>query len=457
MNRKETISRRLFLGGTLGTGALLTQACAFPIVPRHVLGRGPRHIPPSQKLRIACVGCGGKGESDIEAVAKTEQIAALCDVDWASAAKTFKGFPNVPKYKDFREMLDKEDKNIDAVTVSTPDHMHAPIALTAMAMGKHVFVQKPLTQTVDEARKMRESAHKHRVCTMMGIQGHAGEGIRLIREWIEAGAIGKVREVQYWTNRPIWPQGIDRPEEEVRIPETMAWDLWLGVAPTRPYNPCYAPFKWRGWYDFGGGALADVGCHMMDAAFWSLDLGMPDKIELVDMSEAHKETFPKWTILTYHFPARGKMPPVKALWYDGNKMPPRPESMPKERKMGESGQFIIGDEGIIFAGMYAEGPRILPEQRMLDFMAAKPEKKYERVKSHYVEWIEACKGLRENTGANFDYAGPQTEMVLLGNLAVRAGKTIAWDGKKMKVTNAPEANQYLRKTYRKEFALPKLA
>ncbi|MCX7014310.1 MAG: Gfo/Idh/MocA family oxidoreductase [Candidatus Sumerlaeota bacterium] len=449
MDSKNQISRRNFIGGSLGAGAALTPL--FHIVPRSVLG-GPGETPPSEKLRIACIGCGGKGAGDVKAVSG-EALIAFCDVDDARAAKTYKAFPDVKRYKDFREMLDKEDKNIDAVTVTVPDHMHAPIAMRAMAMGKHVFVQKPMAHTVEEAGQMRDLARKNKLATVMGIQGHASEGIRLCREWIEAGAIGKVHEVQYWTNRPIWPQGLDRPEPQP-VPETLDWDVWLGAAPERPYNEAYLPFKWRGWFDFGCGALGDIGCHIMDAAFWSLNLGQPTSIALDGMSEAHEETFPKWSILTYQFPARGDMPPVTVKWFDGGKQPPRPKELEEGRQMGDSksGQFIIGEQGIIMADMYCKSPRIIPEAKMKEFLATPPEKKYPRVKSHYDEWIKACKG-GEPAGANFDYSAPLTMMVLLGNLAIRTKKNIDWDAKTQKATNVPEANQFLKIDYRKGFAL----
>ena len=448
MEKNCSVTRRRFLGGTLGAGAALTPL--FHIVPRSVLG-GPGHTPPSEKLRIACVGCGGKGNVDVKGVS-TEVLVAFCDVDDKRAAQTFKAHPEVPRYKDFREMLDKEEKNIDAVTVTVPDHMHAPIALRAMAMGKHVFVQKPLTHTVEEARLMQEAARKHKLATQMGIQGHSSEGIRLYREWIEAGAIGTVKEIHIWTNRPIWPQGLDRPEQEDPIPETLDWDLWLGVAPTRPFYAGYVPFKWRGWFDFGTGALGDMGCHQLDAAFWTFDLGMPKRVELVGMDASYTETYPKWSILRFHFPAKGKRPAVALTWYDGKKLPPRPDELDPKRKMGDGGQLIYGTDGILFTGGSASSPRLIPETKMQEFLATKPEKKYPRVKDHYQDWIEACKGGRA-AGANFNYAGPLTQTVLLGNVALRVGRTIEWDAKKRQVTNVPEANQLLRTEYREEFAL----
>ena len=269
--KPTAMSRRDFIGGA-------AAVAAFTIVPRHVLG-GPGHTPPSEKLNIAGIGVGGKGAGDIGAV-ESENIVALCDVDEKQAGKTFEKYPGAKTYRDFRKMLEKE-KNIDAVVVATPDHVHAPASMMAIKMGKHVYCEKPLTHSIYEARMLTEAARKHKVATQMGNQGHSGEGTRLICEWIWGGAIGEVREVHTWTNRPIWPQGIDRPEETPPVPPTLAWDLWLGPAPDRPYHPAYMPFKWRGWWDFGTGALGDMACHIIDPVFWALKLGYPKSVEAV--------------------------------------------------------------------------------------------------------------------------------------------------------------------------------
>src|SRR6266576_3838502 len=261
------ISRREFVGD-VATGL------AFTIVPPHVLGaRGRHRLAPSDKLNIACIGVGGMGANDVRGVGKTENIYALCDVDERQGAQSFTAFPLAKHFKDFRVMLDKEGRNIDAVTVSTPDHVHTVAGMMAMKLGKHTRIQKPLARTLWEVKQLEDAARKYKVQTQMGNQGHAEEGTRLIREWVEAGLIGTVREIQLWTNRPIWPQAIDRPLENMYAPQTLDWDLWLGPAPARPYHSAYAPFKWRGWWDFGTGALGDIACHSMDASFWTLNLG----------------------------------------------------------------------------------------------------------------------------------------------------------------------------------------
>src|SRR5882672_11288765 len=257
---KKRISRRKFVGG-------VAAGLSFTIVPRHVLGRG--FVAPSDKLNIACIGVGGMGANDVRGVGKTENIYALCDVDDRQAAGSFSAFPLAKRFKDFRVMLEKEGKNIDAVTVSTPDHTHTVAGMMAMKLGKHTRIQKPLARTLWEVKQLEDAARRYKVATQMGNQGHAEEGTRLMREWVEAGAIGTVREIQLWTNRPIWPQALERPLDEFYTPSTLDWDLWLGPAPARPYHPAYAPFKWRGWWDFGTGALGDIACHSMDASFWA--------------------------------------------------------------------------------------------------------------------------------------------------------------------------------------------
>jgi predicted dehydrogenase len=437
MNRREFIK----------TGAIAAAAAGLPVAD--VFGAPSREgrLVKGRKLNVACVGCGGKGTSDIRDI-RGENIVALCDVDYARARGTFDKYPDVPHYKDYRQMLLEMDDKIDAVTVSTPDHMHFPIAMMAITMGKHVFVQKPLTHTIAEARAITLAAREHNVVTQMGIQGHASRGIRYLKEWLDADAIGKVHEVHYWTNRPIWPQGMDRPKEVQTPPPTLDWNLWLGVAPERPYNPAYAPFKWRGWWDFGCGALGDIGCHAMDAAFWTLDLGSPTSVEAVT-SDHHPETAPAWSKVTYQFPEREGKPPVKVVWHDGNQPPARPKDLEAGRNLPDKigGQLFYGDKGTILGyDVYCNTIRIIPEAKMKAFKV--PEHTIAKSPGHMQEWVRACKGDGPKPGANFDYAGPLTEMVLLGNLAVRTGKRIEWDGANMLCTNTPEANQYLAKAYR---------
>ena len=345
----SNIPRRTFVSEMAAAGA------AFHIVPRHVLG-GSRDRAPSDTLNVACIGVGGMGGSDVRGMSD-ENIYALCDVDDRRAARSFNEFPRAKRYGDFRVMLERDGSNIDAVTVSTPDHTHTVAAMMALGMGKHVYCQKPLTRTIWEARQLAAAARGSHVSTQMGNQGHSWEGTRQIREWVEAGWIGTVREVHYWTNRPIWPQAIDRPLEAHHVPRHLDWDLWLGPAKWRPYHPAYAPFAWRGWWDFGTGALGDIGCHAMAAVFWALKLANPTSIEAVT-SPVNTETAPNWSIVTYQFPARGKQPPVKVVWYDGGKKPPRPKELAAKRDLGKNGNLIIGDKATMMNG------RIIPETKM---------------------------------------------------------------------------------------------
>ena len=418
MSRKRTsISRRRFVGDVAG-------GIAFTIVPAHVLG-GRGRLAPSDKLNIACIGVGGMGANDVRGVGKTENIYALCDVDDRQAAGSFSAFPLAKRFKDFRLMLDKEGKNIDAVTVSTPDHTHTVAGMMAMKLGKHTRIQKPLARTLWEVKQLEDAARKYKVQTQMGNQGHAEEGTRLIREWVEAGLIGTVREVQLWTNRPIWPQAIERPLDEYYTPSGLDWDLWLGPAPDRPYHPAYAPFKWRGWWDYGTGALGDIACHSMDASFWTLNLGYPSRIE-AESTKLFSETAPACSRITYAFPAKGNRPEVKVVWRDGSLYPPRPKEItdPAAWPFDTSGQLWIGDSGKLIAGIYGENPRLLDDAKQAEVTAHPVPQKYPRTKGVYAEWIAACKGGKP-AGSNIpEHSGPLTEMVLLGNLAVRTAQAI---------------------------------
>jgi predicted dehydrogenase len=451
MDEKEGMTRRKFLEA----GA---AAAAFTIIPRHVLG-GPGYTAPSDRLNIACVGVGGKGRSDIQAVS-TEAIVALCDVDDERMAETIKGdrektpqLVKAAKYRDFRIMLEKE-KSIDAVTVSTPDHTHAVIAMTAIKMGKHVFVQKPLTHTIAEARALAKAAAEANVVTQMGNQGHASEGARLINEWIADGAIGDVTEVHVWTNRPIWPQGIDRPDTIPSVPASLDWNLWLGPAMWRPYHPAYHPFAWRGWWDFGTGALGDMGAHFLDQPYWALSLGAPTSVE-ASSTEMNKETYPLASVVRYRFPARGKMPPVMLNWFDGGLKPPRPDDLEPGRRMGDEdgGVIYYGTRGKLLHGAYAGNPRLFPETRMQEYK--RPAKTIPRSPGIQAEWIEAIKAGKKST-TDFSYSAPLTEMMLLGNVALRAQKDnviLQWDSAAMRVTNLSEANEYLQTPYRGDWSL----
>jgi predicted dehydrogenase len=444
---RKNISRREFMGGALATAA------AFTIVPRHVLG-GTGYVPPSEKLNIAGIGVGGMGANNIKAMSN-ENIVALCDVDDKRAAKTFEAFPNAKKYKDYRIMFDKQ-KDIDAVLVATPDHSHAPATMMAIKHGKHVYTQKPMTHTVFEARKITEAAREAKVMTQMGNQGHSGEGVRLICEWIWDGAIGDVREVHAWTNRPVWPQGIGRPTEVMEVPSTLDWDLWVGPSPMRPYNDAYCPFSWRGWWDFGCGALGDMACHVLDPAFSALKLKYPTSVE-ASSTPVNDETAPMASKIHFEFPAREGMPAVKLNWYDGGLLPERPEELEatrEMRKLGSDGSALmfVGDKGKLVCGCYGDGPRIIPETKMQEYK--RPEKTLPRVEgTHEQNWIDACKG-GEKACSNFDYAGPFTETVVMGNIAIRmGGEKLYWDGENMKFTNNDKANEYVQMPYREGWSL----
>lgn len=433
MSRRQ-INRRNFMAGIAAAAATVT------LIPRRAFGA-------NDKLSIGCCGCAGKGSSDIGGVS-SQNIAALCDVDFAHAAGTFRAYPQAKKYRDYRYMLQEMGDKLDAVTVSTPDHMHFPIAMAAMERGKHVFVQKPMARTVWEARRMTEVAKEKNLATMMGNQGHANEGTRLVYEWVRSGAIGKIEEVMFWTNRPIWPQNIPVPTDTPPVPDTLDWNAWLGTAPYRSYNPAYLPFKWRGWWDFGCGALGDMACHVMDSAFWALDLRNPDWIEAKSDAKDENST-PSWSVVTYHFPARGDMPPITVKWHDGGdkaKMP-RPKDLEAGRNYADSGAVLVGEKGSILTDTYSDSVRVIPESRMKE--VGKPPKMLERSKGgHCQEWISMCKG-GPRVGSNFvDHAGPLTEMVVLGNLAVRSGKRVEWDAAKMICTNDPSINKFVREPYR---------
>src|SRR3989449_6212318 len=415
------ITRRQFVKRT----AIVTGALSFPFVTRrNVLGA-------NERLNIAGIGVGGKGASDISNV-DYENISALCDVDEARGGESFNRYPKAKRYKDFRLMLEKEARNIDAVTVSTPDHMHAPVAIMAMKMGKHVYCQKPLTRAVHEARLMAESARTHKVATQMGNQGHSNPETRRLVELIQAGVLGKVREVHVWTDRPIWPQGIARPTDTPPVPKTLDWDLWLGVAPWRPYNPAYVPFKWRGFWDFGTGALGDMACHNMDLAFFSLGLRDPVGVA-AESSGINNETAPKWSIITYEFHPRGEQPAAKMIWYDGGKKP-SPELV-KDTELSSNGIILIGDKDTLYVPNYWGAGKFLSGGKVEDFKdipetLPKPPG-FER--NHHQEWLNACKG-GPKALSSFDYRGPLTETVLLGNVASRVGKKILGDTKKLKLT-----------------------
>ncbi len=463
------LSRRSFLSRTA------LAAAAFQVVPGHVLGLNGA-TPPSGKLNIAGIGIGGQGGSDINQMT-SENIVALCDVDWAHSAGMFKKFPNAKQWKDYRKMFD-EQKDIDAVVVGTPDHLHAFASMAAIRLGKHVYCEKPLTHSVWEARQVAQAAREKKLATQMGNQGAGSEDTRRLCELVWAGVIGAVREVHIWTDRPsqglfkeFWAQGVPRPKETPPVPASLEWDLWVGPAPLRPYNPVYLPFKWRGWWDFGTGALGDIGCHAMDPVFRALKLGAPISVQAAS-SRVNEETYPLASMVTYQYPARGKepqahntyvkglsgvaaggieMPPCKLVWYDGGLRPPRPDVLPEGAMMGDNGRMIVGDKGILM------GNSIYPRERRAE--VGEIPKPLPRSPGHYVEWINACKG-GPAAASNFDYAGPLAEAVLLGNVALRVQlreeltrARLLWDGPNLKVTNLEEANKFIRREYRPGWAL----
>ncbi len=448
MDKQAYMTRREFVAAGVGAA----------VVPRHVLGRGS--VPPSDKLNIAGVGIGGMGRNNVAECA-LENIVALCDVDDTQAAPVFGKYPKAKRYKDFRKMLEQE-KGIDAVIVATPDHGHAVIAMAAMQLGKHVYVQKPMTRTIGESRMLTDAARRYKVATQMGNQGHSGEGLRVLCEWIWDGAIGPVREVHCFTNRPVWPQGMGRPADTPPVPDGLDWELWLGPAPSRPYHPSYTPAVWRGWLDFGSGALGDMGCHLMDAPYTVLKLGRPQSVETCIAEQyaerrrkfENSETFPISSIVHYAFPAREGMPAVDLHWYDGGMRPPRPKDLERDRRMlfEDGGTIFVGDKGKIACGPNGNSPRIISEAKMREY--ERPPKTLARVVgSHEQNWIEACKGGVPAT-SNFDYAGGLTETVLLGNLALRfPGETLDWDGPNLKVLNILAANDLIQPRYRKGWSL----
>ena len=463
------ISRRAFVGG-------VAAAAGFMIVPRRVLG-GPGYQAPSDTVNVATVGYAhGMGTSNTRAAAKVANIVALCDVDESEAAqarivrsKILEECPKATRYKDFRVMLEKQ-KDIDGVIVATPDHAHAVVAMAAMQLGKHVYVQKPLTRTVSEARALTEAARRYKVVTQMGNQGHSGEGVRLIEEWISDGAIGKVREVHCWTNRPIWPQGMPRPTETPAVPDGLDWDSWIGPSPMRPYHKAYHPFSWRSWFDFGCGALGDMACHVMDASYSALKLGYPTSVtaylaqQTVEVPRedgtgtrnqrlTYKDSYPIATVVHFTFPERSKkLPAVRLHWYDGGILPERPEELEPDRRLPESGTIFVGDKGKLICETYSESPRLIPERRMQAYK--RPKKTIPRVVgSHEQNWIEGIQGKTKPT-SNFDYSGPFTESVLLGCVAVLfPGNKLLWDGANLKITNSPEAQEFVQHHYRAGWSL----
>ena len=437
-----------------------TATAGAALMPR--IARG-QNSSANGKMNVAVIGAGGKGSSDTDDVARLgENIVALCDVDKNTLAKRGQVYPKAKQFQDYRKMLDEMGKEIDAVIVSTPDHHHASATARAIKMGKHAYVQKPLTHSVYEARTLRELAKKHKVATQMGNQGSAESGLRRAVEVIQGGAIGAVREVHVWSNRPIWPQGIARPEGEDPVPAHLDWDLFLGPAPKRPFkNDTYHPFKWRGWLDYGTGALGDMACHTANMPFRALKLGYPTEIE-AESSGMNKETYPKSSKIRFEFPAREGMTALRFWWYDGGWKPEDDKAervldyiaatkdrdgKPRERKLPGSGCLLIGDKGHLFSpDDYGARYFLLPQKDFEGFQG--PAESIPRSPGHYKEWVDACRG-GAPAYSNFDVAAYLTEIILLGCVALQTGKKLEWDGPAMKAKNAPESAQYVKREYRK--------
>ena len=508
MSNTKDLTRREFVAGTgCATLGAMVAGTAPLIVPSRVLGRGRRA--PSDTVNVAIVGCGGMGSQNALVLAQTDHIGAVCDADLAYSermvAKTLTDERNNPRpeglkfqeqfrkakrYTDFREMLAKE-KSVDGVVIATPDHLHAVIAKAAMDLGKHVYVQKPLTATVHEARVLRASAlASPKLVTQMGNQGHSLEGARLINEWIGAGLIGPVHEVHVWTNRPVvyWPQGLPRPtamaptEEPGRFgnpwtyahvqdvlaaamggggapPAGLDWNMFLGpIADNVPYHPIYHPFNWRGWLDFGSGALGDMGAHLIDHPFWALGLTYPSSIEATSTpwgtSQHIPVSYPLSTCVHYRFAARGAQPPVKLSWFDGGIYPPRPDLLPDDVELASQGGVIfIGEKGILLHDTYGANPRLYP-QALTEAAAAIPKSIPRIMWSHELNWTKAIRG-EAKASSPIEYAAQLTETMLLGVVALRTGqgKKILYDGERGQVTNIADANQYLTRDYRAGWAI----
>jgi len=451
----RSVSRRSILRSSAAFGL-------FTIIP----GGLARGFAANEKVNVGVIGVMGIGISDRrELVNAGANIVALCDVDRRSLEAAHKEHLQARTWVDFRKMLE-EQKEIDAVMVCTPDHLHYPASMLAMKLGKHVCTEKPMAHSVWEARQLGLAAKKYKVATQHDHEGHSSDGLRTAVEWIKSGAIGTVREVHIFTDRPIWPQGIAKRPPSKPAPPHLEWDLWIGPAPYREYHDGLHPFSWRGWWDFGTGALGDMGCHFWDSTVWALDLGHPTTVEAVQEGNS-EETGPNWSTVTYHFPAKGDRPAVKVTWWDGRRpntdpnlkdkngnmlkvvqnLPPRPEELEPDRRFPSNGSLFIGDKGKLLVAD-TNSPRLIPESKMKEFERPKPF--IPRVPGgHKAEWLRACKG-GPPCGSDFGLFGAHlAEVVLLGNLAIRTGRKIEWDGENLKATNCPEADRYIRREYRK--------
>ena len=477
----QQISRRRFIGMSA------TAAGLFTIVPSFAVS-GLGYTAPSDKLNIAGIGIGGKGRVNLNNM-KSENIVALCDIDSEYAKGCFEDFPNAKRFVDYRKMFDQMGKSIDAVVIATPDHTHAVCAMAAMQLGKHVYVQKPLTHSVYESRVLLEASRRYKVVTQMGNEGHSGVEVSEVCEWLWSGAIGEITHVDAWTDRPIWPQGLTRPEQGMWIPEHIDWDLFIGPAKMRPYHRAYHPWDWRGWWDFGTGALGDMACHVLDVVFSAMKLGHPISVE-ASSTAINSESAPVASTIQYDFLARPKqgkinMPAVSVFWYDGGLTPRRPVNLPDGIELGEGRNGIIfrGSKGTLVCGNYGGKYRLLPEDKFKSI--PKPPVQLRRVAmSHEMDFVRACKESSESRIlplSNFEYSGPLNEMVVMGNLAIRLkslNKKLMWDGVNMSITNLSDndeirvtngipkqerrqitlnakqaAEEYIRHTYREGWSL----
>jgi len=452
---RSGMTRRTFLAAT---AAISGSAEALSAEPRR-----PRRYAAADRLNVAVVGAGGRGADNMGDLKKVGvNFVALCDCDARRAADTFKAYPSVPKYTDWRKMLDKE-KGIDAVLVATPDHNHAAISIAALRHGKHVYCEKPLAHSIWEVRQMAKVAAETGLATQMGTQGHAFEGTRRAVEVIRSGAIGDVQELHVWTDRPAgwWPQGVERPKDSPAVPPELDWDVWLGPAAVRPYNPAYLPFVWRGFWDFGTGAIGDMGVHNLDTAYWALDLGIPTSVEVKDCSPAMssapmKDTAPLWSAIELQFPARADKPAVKMMWYDGGKLPPKELFQGEPLVSKDGGSLVIGSKGTLFTRTWHGGENesdmfvLLPRKQFADYQP--PARTLPRTASHHQEWVDACRG-NAKTLSNFGYAANLTESLLLCNVALRTGSRIDWDAARMHATNCPEADRFIKPRFRKGFGI----
>lgn len=452
-------SRRKFLKTSAVIGA--GYFALAEIAPR-------RSLAANETVNFACIGVGGKGQSDTADAANSGNIVAICDIDEQTLGKASERYPDAKKFFDYRKMFDELGKTIDAVTVSTPDHTHAPATAMAIKAGKHCFTQKPLTHTLYEARLLGDLAREHKVATQMGNQGTANKDLREAAAILKSGALGNIQEVHVWTNRPVWPQGLDRPSEMPPVPSHIHWPEFIGAAKMRPYHPAYHPFKWRGWWDFGTGALGDMACHTLNMPYMGLDLRDPLNLQATT-SGHNKETYPAWSIITMQFPERNGRAACKFMWYDGGKRPEtdafkKAEEVARKRQKDDeevkklngkmvSGCFVLGDKGwLLSPGDYAGDGLYMPQEEL-------PEVDYVRSPGHFEEWVRAIKGGKPATSNFPDYSGPLTETVLLGNLAVWAasepgeGKKIEWDAKNVKATNAPEVMHVVKKEYHNGYSL----